>query len=166
VDAAVVDSKPNSYTRTSATGEKPGPFTAHSNATWEDWEHWRWQQRERQRTGKRAEPKFVANGTFASGVLMATLLAAFLQRLHIDSITDSRRTMLTERSWEAENYLRKKKAEARERTKSGRIEEFMKQRDPTLFNHPGLADAVMNPDLCADAGLSRSDRERSVKKLE
>jgi curved DNA-binding protein CbpA len=166
VDAALIGSRRHPAARTSTTGKKCGPFTAHSNATWEDWENWRWEQREWQKHGKRAEPKFVANGTFASGILMVTLLAALLQQSHIDSVTNSRRTMLTERSWEAENFIRKKKEEARARTKTGRIEEFMKQRDPTLFNHPGLANAVMNPDLCADVGLRRSDTEIHLKKIE
>jgi curved DNA-binding protein CbpA len=154
----------NRFTRSGSPPEKYGPFTPHDNATWEDWEQWRWKQEERARSGESQQPRFVANGTFASGIIAVMLLGAFIQQTHLETVSTTRQTLLNGRSSEAEMYIQRKKEEARRRTKSGRIEEFMKQRDPTVLNHPGLARAVTDPDLCASFGVAKMDKEMDMIK--
>jgi curved DNA-binding protein CbpA len=154
----------NPFARANSGGGPKGPFTSHMNATWEDWERWRWEQEERARTGEGPRPRFVANSTFASGILAATLIAALIQQTHIESVTATRRSSLHERSSQAEMYIRKAKEEARARTRSGRIEEFMKQRDPAVLSHPRLSEAVTNPDLCASFGVPQMDKKMDMSK--
>jgi len=97
------------FARPRSSSEKYGPFTPHANATWEDWERWRWQQEEQARSGDSRQPNFAANGKFASGVIAATLLAACIQQTHLENISATRRTILSEKSSEAEMYMRKKR---------------------------------------------------------
>jgi curved DNA-binding protein CbpA len=141
----------SSYTRS------PDPI--HQNATWEDWERWRWEQYQREKNGGPSDPNFISHGTFAGGVMAFTFFAACVQQGYISGVTETRRGSIYERSYEAEQYMKRKKEETKARNKAGRIEDFVKQRDPTTMAHSGVANMVLNPDTCATFGGPKVDGE-------
>jgi curved DNA-binding protein CbpA len=131
----------------------------HQNATWEDWERWRWEQYQREKNGGPSDPNFISHGTFAGGVMAFTLFAACVQQGYINGVSETRRGAIYERSYEAEQYMKRKKEETKARNKAGRIEDFVKQRDPATMAHPGVADMVLNQDTCAAYGIPKMDHE-------
>jgi curved DNA-binding protein CbpA len=121
----------------------------HQNATWEDWERWRWEQYQKEKNGETTDPNFISHGTFAGGIMAFTFFAACVQQGYITGVSETRQGALYERSYEAEQYMKRKKEETKARNKAGRIEDFVRQRDPMTMAHPGVADMILNPDTCA-----------------
>lgn len=70
---------------------------------------------------------------------------------------------MRENSYAADTYFQERQATAKSRTRSGRIEEFVRQRDPAVLDHEGLAGVVMDPDLCASFGVGM-DKEMDMRK--
>jgi curved DNA-binding protein CbpA len=155
--------------KAAATGGKAGK-SAHGNATWEDWERWRFQQEEEReraegRERPRPEPYYMRNGQFASLLIVFSIGAGAAQTVHAENLTEAKRLVREERHWLATQEYKKSQELARKLGREQRIEEFVRQRDPAVLTQPTLKDLVMNPDICESGTPEGRSKDLDMKRM-
>ena len=146
-----------------------GPWT---NATWEDWEAWNARQRQKEEAAAREDPGkkkpvFASHGSFGTVLVALAIVGGAAQMVHAERMSSVRRLTRDERHYQATLDLeRRRNATRMENDKGARIESFVKQRDPAVFEKPGLVEAIVRPDICesGDTMAQRRKREESGSK--
>jgi curved DNA-binding protein CbpA len=148
-----------------------GAASAGRNATWEDWEQWRWERAHARgdaaATTPKQEPVYLSNGGFGVLVVLLAVAAVAAQVMHAETLTERQRILREENHWKAMKQLEQTKAAKKGMTREERIEEFLRQREPAVMTNKSLAKMMLEHDICDsgdEAGKSRDlDMRRKTK---
>ncbi|KAK5995552.1 NADH-dependent flavin oxidoreductase iliE [Cladobotryum mycophilum] len=109
------------------------PGSAANNATWEDWQ--RWHDARDGRSSSSSEPVYMSHGMFASMVVVLCMIGWMAQLNRAESSGDQYVAWLSEQNATIGSQLMKDTLESAGRTRDQRVDNFLKDRENTLYQY-------------------------------
>ncbi|KAK4227303.1 hypothetical protein QBC38DRAFT_195973 [Podospora fimiseda] len=100
------------------------PGNASRNATWEDWERWH-----QQRDGRKQEPVFASNGSFAALILIFVVAGTWTQVVYAGNHSLNMMDKRDQLHANVSRDLRLRNGETYALSKEGRVDHFLRQRE-------------------------------------